>query len=323
MSQFKTSRKQLSTRTALDAIRQVGRKRNSAALVAGALALGAARVATAQIPIQYLENLDGSNFQNTTPTTTLLPYSATPAPDGQLGPENFYLPNYGRVQVTLTPTNFDPTIDNLDGTFGSYTGVLNNNAKFQNQNDAPPVGLAPTYSWGTDTNNIGINYLNRITTQSGADEEYTLSFNFVGPSAANVSDLILVVTGLANGTTATVTTTTTDSTIDTPYLVGEDRTPPSGPVPAPTVLTGSQFSSGYNTSQGTDNFNTGWALAQFRGSGDITSLELSVDQIPGDGIGFTVAYVPEPASTGLLCFAAFGLLRRRVRRQQPCPASSS
>jgi DNA-binding beta-propeller fold protein YncE len=40
-----------------------------------------------------------------------------------------------------------------------------------------------------------------------------------------------------------------------------------------------------------------------------------------DPIGIVV--VPEPASTGLLGVAAVGLLRRRVRRQQPYPPSST
>ena len=310
MSRFKSSRRQRITRAVLDAIQQAGRGRNVAALATGALALVVAGTANAQ-SIQYLEYNAPPGFSVGTyplfdpaenPSTPTLTdnYSST----GEMGPDTFLLPNYGTVQVTLTPYNFNPNVAP-----SAYTGALYNITGLQNKSAGP-------YSWTNNADVVGINNLNPY------DVTYGLTFSFNSSGPALPGDLILAVVGLAENTTATVSTTTVGNVIDTPYLVGEANAVTS-PVPnngpgSTTLLSGSTFSSAGDG----DPVNTGWALAQFTGA-PIDSLNLVVGQIPGDGIAFSVAYVPEPASAALLSVAAVGLLRRRPGRQKLCPTSSA
>ena len=114
----------------------------------------------------------------------------------------------------------------------------------------------------------------------------------------NPSDLLLNVTGLAVGTTATASQA---GSLAAEYTFPASGFYPGGPS-STTVLTGQTFSSLGNA----DRVNTGWALYQPTGS--FTNLQLNVLQANGDGIGFTLAYVvPEPASLVLWSVAAAGM----------------
>ncbi len=251
-------------------------------------------------PIEYLQyypTVPNPSGDFPTPYTVFL----TPQSSAQLGPETFDLPNYGSVAVTLTP-NFNPL-----ATSSTLTGSLNNLSAFYNKNDANPVGSNPTYTWGTDNNDIGIN--NQATTA----ETYDLNFTFLN-GAPNPADLLLMVSGLAYGTTATVS-----PAFGSPYLVGEYGAVTSNPAGSfsTTLLTGS--GTFYSQDNG-DPVNTGWSLSQFNsvsGVGIGTSMDINVSQIPGDGIGFSLAYVavPEPTSMFVLGLGAMGLLGRRTRRR--------
>jgi hypothetical protein len=324
MSQSKLPCRHLFARMAQDSNRRGGSRQTVAALAAGALALGAARAANAQIQIQYLENLNGTNFGPFVPTSPTLQPSPNGLNPNEIGPENFLLPGYGTVAVSLTASNFNPVTS-------QYTGTLYDSPSEQTRTTAQVTNSGPsqtvsnsgtgyvgtgvptgnTYMWGNDSNNIGIN------NQNGFDEQYTLSFDFIS-GTPNLSDLFLVVAGLAGSSAGGGTTATLTSTKDIPSLVGEDHGPYANSPSSTTLL--SQTTGGwvYSSIGDGDPVNTGWSLTQFTGA-PITSLDLNVNQIPGDGIGFSVGYVPEPASTGVLLVAAFGLLNRRRRRRACSP----
>ena len=189
----------------------------------------------------------------------------------------FNLPNYGNVQVTIA------------GETATFFDQLN----AYNQSAGP-------YTWGTDTQRLGILNVN------GSPVNYTLNFAFLS-GAPNPSDLLLNVTGLAVGTTVTASQ---PETLAAEYTFPASGFYPGGPS-STTVLTGSTFSSLGNA----DSLNTGWALAQ--PSASFTNLSLNVNQISGDGIGFTLAYAtPEPSSICLLTIGAVGLVAVAVRRRR-------
>ena len=218
-------------------------------------------------------------FQAPALHATPLQYMQVPASGSFSSPTTFNLPNYGSVQVSIAGTS----------------------ATFFDQINGYNQGAGP-YTWGTDTQRLG------VLNTSGAPLSYSLNFNFLsGPPVA--SDLVLVVVGLASGTTATASLPGS--------LVGEYTFPPSGFYPggpsSTTVLTGSTFSSLNDK----DPLNTGWAL--YQPTGNFTNLSLAVSQISGDGIGFTLGYmVPEPSTICLLTVGALSLglaaLRKRRRR---------
>jgi hypothetical protein len=196
----------------------------------------------------------------------LVQYLQVPASGTLISGSIFNLPNYGNVQVSIS------------GETATFFDQVNG----YNQSAGP-------YTWGTDTQRLGV-----LNTNSG-NVNYTLNFAFLS-GAPNPNDLLLNVTGLAIGTTTTVS--------QPGSLVAEYTFPASGFYPAgpssTTVLSGQTFSSLGNA----DRLNTGWALDQ--PSGSFTNLSLSVNQISGDGIGFTLGYAtPEPST---MILGGLGLL---------------
>jgi hypothetical protein len=324
MSQSKPSGRPIFAPLAHNAKRPAGRKHSVAALAGAALALGAARVATAQIPINYLENTNGTNFgpfTNTSPTLQPSPNILNP---NEIGPEDFLLPGYGTVAVSLTASNFNPVTSSFTGTlYDSPSEQTRSTAQVTNSGPSQTVSnsgtgyvgigipTGNTYTWGTNADNIGINNLNNF------NEQYTLSFNFLS-GTPNLSDLFLVVAGLAGPNDSGGTTATLTSTKDIPSLVGEDHGPYANGPSSTTLLSQSTGGWIYSSIGDGDVYNSGWSLTQFAGA-PITSLDLNVNQVSGDGIGFSVGYVPEPGSASLLCVAAFGLLHRRRGQRTGSP----
>jgi hypothetical protein len=328
MSPSKLSRTRRFPHTAQNANRQADPKLTVAALAAGALALGAARVATAQIPIQYLENTNGTNFGPFTAASPTLQPSPNILNPNEIGPENFLLPGYGTVAVSLTASNFNPVTSQYTGTlYDSPSELTRSTAQVTNSGPSQTVSnsgtsyvgtgvpTGNTFTWGTNADNIGINNLNSF------DEQYTLTFDFLN-GAPNLSNLFLVVAGLAYSNGGAGTTASLTSANDVPSLVGEDHGPYANSPSSTTLLSQTTGGWTYSSIGDGDPVNTGWSLTQFTGA-PFTSLNLNVNQVSGDGIGFSVGYVPEPASTGVLFVAAFGLLNRRLRRQRPCLPSSA
>jgi hypothetical protein len=218
----------------------------------------------------------------------LIQYLQVPSSGTLTSGSIFNLPNYGNVQVSIA------------GETATFFDQLN----AYNQSAGP-------YTWGTDTQRLGILNLNNSTVN------YTLNFAFLS-GTPNPADLIVNVTGLAVGTTATMSQ---PGSLTTEYTFPASGFYPGGPS-STTVLTGSTFSSLGDA----DKLNTGWALGQ--ASGSFTNLALSVSQISGDGIGFTLGYAtPEPASICLLsigavsvALVAFRKRRRRVALRAANPA---
>ena len=237
---------------------------------------------------------------------TNLSYLSVP-PSGNLpgagndGPGVYTLPGYGNVAVTLT--NSSPPVG---ATYFDQTNAYN-----ETTNNAAENLAYGTFSWGTDTQRFDI--------FDGASTNETYQFNFTFLSGApNPADLYFVVDGLAYGTTATVS--------QAGNLVGEYQFPnsvfyPGGP--SSTTLYNVAGPQTFSSLDDGDYKNTGWALWQpssailnGSGTGGYGTLSFDVNQIPGDGIGFTVGYtsVPEPSSLALLGFGSVGLILRRRRK---------
>lgn len=237
---------------------------------------------------------------------TSLTYLVVP-PSGNLpgagndGPGVYALPGYGNVEVTMTNPNPAP----LGATYFDQLNAYN-----ETTNNATENAHYGSFNWGTDTQRFDI--------YNGDPTNETYQFNFTFLSGApNPADLYFVVDGLAVGTTATVS--------QAGNLVGEYQFPNSAYYPAgpsSTTLYGVAGPQTFSSAGDGDPLNTGWALWQptssllsTTGTGGGGTLSFDVDQIPGDGIGFTVGYttVPEPASMGVLGIGALGVLSRRRR----------
>src|SRR5271157_2637394 len=183
---------------------------------------------------------------------------------GYYGP--FNLPGYSDVYVDVSPDN-GPYGDVPELTWGHET----------------PAQLQSTsnrlYDWGTDTD-----FLHFYNT-SASTNKYKITFYFDAVSAPNTSDLFVVVLGLANGTTATVSPGTGTN-------VGEYTLPETGlySSTSKTAFKNGTFSSGWYQGSGTDPKNTGWDLYQPPKSKNLRVLSLDVTQLPGDGMGFTLGY---------------------------------
>lgn len=208
-------------------------------------------------------------FQTHRVAATTIKYMEFPA-TAQQGdtlnlPITLNVPCYGQVQVSITP--IPPSAILPPVTFFHQTAAENQSP--QNQ---------PTYSWGTDTN--------RFNVLSGGAVDYTMTFAFLDGAPA-ASRLLLVVAGLAVGTTATVSTSPASSPGN---LLGEFHfPPPPAGGSSTTILAGSVLSSGNDG----DMKNTGWALYQPQTTATFTSLSVAMHQEPGDGVGWTLAYICE------------------------------
>ncbi len=208
-----------------------------------------------------------------------LSYLQIPTSGSASLPQVYNLPGYGNVRVSVT--------NSIPVTYFDQINAYNQSAG--------------GYFWGTDTQRFS------VLNTTGAPEQYQFDFTFLS-GAPNPSDLELVVVGLATGTTATVSQSGT--------LTGEYTFPASGFYPfgpsSTTNLVGPTLGSIANG----DALNTGWAL--YQPSGSFTTLSLSINQISGDGIGFTLGYVPEPSTVCLLGVGSAGLgiavlRKRRIR----------
>ena len=204
-----------------------------------------------------------------------LSYLQVPSSGNASLPQVYNLPGYGNVQVSVTNSVPVTYFDQVNGYNQSAGG----------------------YNWATDTQRFN------ILNTTGAPEQYQFNFNFQS-GTPNPADLELVVVGLAVGTTATVS--------QPGILSGEYTFPASGFYPfgpsSTTSLSGQTFSSIGNG----DLVNTGWAL--YQASGSFTNLSLRVNQVNGDGIGFTLGYVPEPSTICLLGIGAVGLAIAGLRK---------
>ena len=178
-------------------------------------------------------------------------------------PLTLNLPCYGRVLVTIAPTA--PADPVPVATF--FHQVAAENQSPQN---------APQFSWGADTDRFNV-------FANAGPLDYTVTFTFLdGP--VDPSRLILVVVGLAAATTATITTNppTAPGT-----LLGEFEFPTPS---STTVITGNVLSSANDG----DPVNTGWALYRPQAA-PLTSVSVHMNQAGGDGVGWTLSYLCEPA----------------------------
>lgn len=154
------------------------------------------------------------------------------------------------------------------------------------------------FDWGADTDILS------LSNMSSSTETYTLTFYFTATLAPDPSDLFLVVDGLKDGTTATLSGTNASG----PAILGttnggEYSIPsnsswswcwPSCVSTAPTVFPGSKsgtlaFSHGVGWNSKYDPRNTGWDLYQPKSPG-LRVLSLDVSQVSGDGMAFTLGY---------------------------------
>jgi hypothetical protein len=188
-------------------------------------------------------------------------------------PLTLRLPCYGDVQVTVSPATTPVT-------FLEQTDAYNKSAG--------------TYSWGTDANRFNV----VADPNAQQNVKYTITFSFLGTNAPLASQLFLVVAGLANNTTATVSTVPPSAG---GTLAGEFHFthPPSPHASSTTSITTSSSAATLGSIANTgDPINTGWALYQTQPAATFTSLSVDMSQVPGDGAGWTLGYLCGCASTG-------------------------
>ena len=206
-----------------------------------------------------------------------LSYLQIPSSGSASLPQVYNLPGYGNVQVSVT--------NNIPVTYFDQVNAYNQSAG--------------VYTWATDTQRFNV-----LNTTS-APEQYQFDFTFLS-GTPNPADLELVVVGLAVGTTAIVSQ---------PGTLGAEYTfPPSGFYPFGPSSTTNFASQTFGSNGNGDLLNTGWAL--YQASGSFTNLSLRVNQISGDGIGFTLGYVPEPSTFCLLGIGAAGLGIATLRKRR-------
>lgn len=202
------------------------------------------------------------------------------------------------LQVPASGNFTSPSIFNLPGYGNVAVTESTEPATFFDQTGAYNQS-AGNYNWGTDTQRF--NVLN--TSQSNWD--YKVTFSFLN-GAPDLSRLLVAPIGLAYGTTATID--------QQGSLVGEYS---FGGTTSTTLYNPGTMT--FSSANDHDPKNTGWALFQLdQSDGPISSVSLAFDQVPGDGVGFTLGYtspVPEPGSLLLLgsgIIGLGGLLRRQI-----------
>lgn len=190
------------------------------------------------------------------------PFSSTSLTNGA----TYTLPGYGKVAVTwaaTTPLSSLPYFNPVDAPL-QY-----------NQS-------AGGYTWGTDTQDIGIYNPNGTVS-------YSVTFAFMESDAPDLNRLVLVVAGLATDTGATVTPPSLSFLGESPFQAALPSSPTSFSLP--------NFIVSGHTNPSTDAYNTGWALFRMGALNPGTSPTLSVKfkHVKDDGIGVTLGY-----SEGLL-----------------------
>jgi hypothetical protein len=212
-----------------------------------------------EISPKYPSCFPGPNCPN---PTTIIPAGST----------IFNLPGYGSVRVTLSNINASGANTNAFYFSQRILAVQNKSAGYFNWISEDNIGAQ---------NNSNFNL--RVT--------YKVTFELIAPiaPAPDPKKLVLVISGLASTTTATVSQPVS--------LSGELQVPATGglltsPTVSNTTGTTTVVSSGAST--GTDPKNTGWALFQTDGPvnlvGSVPTLSVTFDQEAGDGIGFTLGY---------------------------------
>jgi hypothetical protein len=162
-----------------------------------------------------------------------------------------------------------------------------------------PNGVAGPFAWGATADVLN------MFANNGA-EKYTVTFTFLnGPP--DPRKLLLVVAGLASGTTATViqgavasNTAVSGLLYEYQFTYAAYKTACGCNGSSPTVLTGNVLSSGWTSTSGLDQVNTGWALFQATSpiaidtGTRLPTLSVTVNQQLGDGIGLTLGYATVP-----------------------------
>jgi hypothetical protein len=191
-------------------------------------------------------------------------------------PSTFVLPGYGSVQVS-----WSATVSNAPLPY------------FYPQDEIPAynefAGTAPIYTWGTDTQMIG------IFNSTPNAVSYTVTYTFLsGPPDLNRLLLVVAGLGLINGQSTTATVSQSGKLVEftIPF-------PSTSLVSSPTSIDGigKTLSSGYSNVPNEDQRNTGWALFQVTGVSTLPVvsgnpvLTVQFSHQSGDGIGTTLGYV--------------------------------
>jgi len=202
-------------------------------------------------------------------------------------------PNFGLVQITyFLPAGF----------------VQARNTDPQTQNGTIISG-PNTYTFGAHENFAATNN-NPLTNNLALPISWGMTYRFLsGPVAAG--DLVVGVTGLG-ATTSFGGGATTAMVFQSGTFLGDWQTS--------TTFGATQFTAGVNmftlqnsvTAAGGANPNWNTALGVSLINTTVSTLSLEFTQLPGDGVGVNIGFVPSPGAAAVLAFG--GLLAARRRR---------